>query len=150
MKVLQLINASEGESPRIEALPNPDGKDLDTFLHEGIPAIDVGSDLLIKFVYFLAHADFRVLEISLVDRYFAEAPKQISEEFAGVLADLAVSDYSAAQKFRNEFLPDYFVSDVRALNKRTNSVVRLGQEGVVHANDEDIAYLSEPLTKASN
>lgn len=148
MTVLQLVLKGNGTSQHIEPQPNPEGKDPEELQKEGIQTVDVGSDLLIKFASSLSHAGFRVLGISLVDRYFAEVDDEFSKQIVPLFSKLLSSDLDAAQKFKNDYLSDLFVNDIRLLNRQTGNVVTLGQEGVVHANTEEIEYLSTALNKA--
>jgi hypothetical protein len=144
-----LVFAGDSASRRIEARPNPRNKDSDALQREGVETVDVGSDLLLQFASHLAHAGFRVLEISLVDRFYAEADEEVKDQLEPPLRDLVTSNFDAAKKFKDEFLADVFVSDVRLLNSKTGNVVTLGQEGVVHASNEDIESLSAALNEAS-
>ncbi|MEN4446419.1 hypothetical protein [Mycobacterium sp. SM3041] len=148
MTVLQLVFADDSSSPRIEPRPNPEGKALDELEREGVRAVDVGSDQLIEFASSLSHAGFRVLGVSLVDRYFSEVDDEIAAELEPAFRALISTNLDAAREFKHDFLADLFVSDVKLRNTRTGNVVTLGQEGVVHADADEIEFLAAGLNQA--
>ncbi|WP_241473175.1 hypothetical protein [Mycolicibacterium neoaurum] len=148
MTVLQLVFAGENDSRRIEPRPNPDAKDPGVLENEGVPTVDVGSDLLVQFAHQLANHGFRLLEISLVDRFFKEADDQVTEELEPAFRNLVSANLQAARQFKNDYLTDYFVNHVRFFNRETQNEVTIGQEGVVHAQLEDIKSLTAALNIA--
>lgn len=148
MTVLQLIEDRSGGQRRIEPLPNPDEKTPEDLESEGVSTVDVGSDALIDFAVRLSHAGFRILEFSLVDRYFTEVDDDTAHELEPRLRRLAITDANGLEDFKASFLADLFVDHVRMRNRETGNVIVLGQEGVVHAQLEDIDSLSRALNEA--
>lgn len=147
MTVLQLIEDRSGGTPRIETLPNPDGKAPEVLEGEGFTTVDVGSDALITFAARLSHAGFKILEFSLVNRYFVEIDSDSAFEIEPRLRKLVSTNNQELEYFKTQFLADLFVDSVRLLNRETGNVVTLGQEGVVHAQAEDIDSLSRALNE---
>ncbi|GAA4660600.1 hypothetical protein [Gordonia humi] len=145
MAVLQLIEDRSGDTSRIEPLPNPDEKEPEVLESEGFSTVDAGSDLLIDFAEQLSHAGFKILEFSLVDRYFTEVDEDIADQLEPRLRRLVASDRRGLKDFKARFLVDLFVDHVRLRNRNTGNVIVLGQEGVVHAHAEEIEYLSRAL-----
>lgn len=145
MSVLQLIEDRTGDKPRIEPLPNPDELPPEDFENDGVHTVDLGSDALIQFAGKLSRAGFRILEFSLVDRFFAEVDADTKKELEPLLRKAATADSAFLESFKHQFLVDLFVDHVRMYNRNTGNVVTLGQEGVIHAQTEDIESLSNAL-----
>ncbi|BDD96557.1 hypothetical protein [Mycolicibacterium fortuitum] len=143
MSVLQLIR---GETQGLEPLPNPEQLQPAQIFRESGNAFLAGSDDLIFIAYHLSHRGYRVLDFYIVNRFFVPIEEEEREWLSEELIRLIESGrLKAIHKFIERHLDGRFVEQVRLHSYVTDNNITIAQQGVVHANDEDVAPLRKGL-----
>jgi hypothetical protein len=143
MTVLQLIRGGE---QGLEPLPNPDQLKPAQIFRQGQGAFLAGSDDLISIAFHLNQSDFRVLDFYIVDRFFVSVSEDEREWLSNELVQLIDAGKSKALwDFVDRFMSGRFVEQVRLLSGAGNNL-SIAQQGVVNANEEDVASLRKGLT----
>lgn len=145
MTVLQLIR---GGDHRLEPLPNPDHLKPAQIFRQGKDTFFAGSDDLIFIAFHLKRHGFRLMEFYFVDRFFAPIDAVEKEWLSDLLVRVIDSgtDHDL-RKFIDSAMKARFVEQVRLLNEVTGNNIYIAQQGVITANDEDIAFLRKALSK---
>ncbi|SRX93248.1 hypothetical protein MSP7336_01484 [Mycobacterium shimoidei] len=143
MTVLQLVR---GDEKGLEPLPNPDQLQPVQIFRQRKDAFLAGSDDLISIAFHLGQTDFRVLDFHIVDRFFVRVAEEEREWLSGELIQLIeAGKWQSLWDFVDRHMSGRFVEQVQFLSGADNHL-SIAQQGVVNANEEDLASLRKGLT----
>jgi hypothetical protein len=147
MTVLQLVRGGE---QGLEPLRIPEARSPTEMLRaRGNDTFLAGSDDLIWIAFGLSLSNFRVLDFYFVNRYFeplGEESEWLSDELIRLIED---GNPNAISRFIETHLEGRFVEQVRLHNGTTRNDMSVAQDGIVNAQDEDFASLSDALRRVN-